>query len=345
MNLGNGGFASAVAAFGRAVRTSDQGAVRSAHEELLDALHTASQAEARAAGPLLADLLDELPHGARAHIALVVGACVERGADAVTCAPPVLANLAGALEDAREFAEYWAAAEGGELPDPANIDPADFFDGAGVHATLSWWTLDEWIRACLTMLQRESVRRGLAPSTRALLTRRHEAYAKLSGDWRKDLAYALLVLDDEPVVVLHRETGSGFLVRITGIGDNFQLHTLLADVLIGGGHLPGEAPSAAAAAVCRTVDGRVITRGSLNLVAADGTWLWHEGTPADIPVVEGSRLLVLDPPPYLRDWQAGRYFRAMPGELVLERTLTKGETARWFAHVAPAKKSGESTGE
>ncbi len=337
MNLGNGGFANAVMAFERAVRAVDEDAVRSAHRELLDAFRTVSQAEARAAGPQLAALLDGVPHDLRAHIAVMVGACVERGADAVTCAPPVLANLAEALDEAREFAEYWAAAEGGELPDPASIEPTDFYDGAGVAATLSWWTLDHWIRASLTLMQREAVRRGLTRSTRELLTRRHEAYAKLCGDWRKDLAYALLVLDDEPVVVLHRETGSGYLVRMTGIGDNFQLHTLLADVLIGGGYLPGDAPSAAAAAVCRTVEGRVITRGSLNLVAPDGTWLWNEGTPSDIPVVEGTRMLVLDPPPYLRDWQAGRYFPAMAGELVLERVLPKAEAARWFAHVEPSK--------
>ena len=77
--------------------------------------------------------------------------------------------------------------------------------------------------------------------------------------------------------------------------------------------------------------------GSFNLVAPDGGWIWNEGTPSDIPVVDGVRLLVLDPPPYQRGWPAGRYFPNMPGNLVMERVLGGGETAGWFAQVADAK--------
>jgi len=41
------------------------------------------------------------------------------------------------------------------------------------------------------------------------------------------------VLDDEPLLVLDRPGSRGYEVTISGIGDNFQLHTLLAAALIG----------------------------------------------------------------------------------------------------------------
>ncbi|GAA2488272.1 hypothetical protein GCM10023100_08590 [Actinocorallia cavernae] len=74
----------------------------------------------------------------------------------------------------------------------------------------------------------------------------------------------------------------------------------------------------------------MLTTGSFNLVSPTGEWVWNEGTPADIPVVDGARLLVLDPPPYQRSWPAGRFFPHMSGDLVLERVLGPGRSA--FPH-------------
>ncbi|WP_343335986.1 hypothetical protein [Streptomyces sp. SUK 48] len=152
-----------------------------------------------------------------------------------------------------------------------------------------------------------------------------------SEDAFKCLHHALLVLDDEPLIALDRATGTGFALRMSGLGDNFPLHTLLADVLIGGGHLPGRAPAVEEAAVCRDQPGQVHTTGSFNLVAPTGAWLWNEGAPADIPVVDGARLLVPEPPPYQRSRPAGRFFPHMTGDLVLERLLAPEEAGRLLA--------------
>ncbi len=67
----------------------------------------------------------------------------------------------------------------------------------------------------------------------------------------------------------------------------------------------------------------------------------ERGDPADIPVVDGVRLLVLDEPSYARSWPAGRFFPGMRGDLILERALEPEETERWLARVSPA---GELTG-
>ncbi|MEV5836214.1 hypothetical protein [Nocardia sp. NPDC052112] len=331
-------FIDAVFDFERAVHAQDPQAQQQAHKEMHRLYESATPAELSQGGKRLADVLADVQQGPRSSIAVLIGACVEGGADPVVCAPSVLANLAVSLDDATEFAQRWAAADVGDAPDPEQVelDP-ELFEYFGFAPTLSWWTLDDWSRAGLAMLQHKAVRQKFGHAGREIIRERHDALGEVSDRWDKCLGYALIVLDDEPIIVLHRETGTGYTMRMTGIGDNFQLHTLLADALIGGGHIPGEAPAAEAVAMCRDMPGMVHTTGSFNLVAPDGSWIWNEGTPSDIPVVDGTRLLVLDPPPYPRTWPAGRFFPDMVGDLTLERVLTEAETAAWFQHVSPAK--------
>ncbi|CAL9374102.1 hypothetical protein [Streptomyces sp. enrichment culture] len=324
-------FGDAVAGFETAVRAQDADRSQQYFQDLHRYFGEADDQEFREAGPRLAAILDEMPPAPRATVAVLVGACVERGADPTACAPHVLAGLAGALDDARAFCDRWAATGGGDFPDPqAEEPPEDLLDRVDPDQAVAWLTLHHWEMAAVAMLNHAAVRTALDAGTRTRLLRTLRSVEEDSGHDFKCLAYALLVLD-EPLVVLHRPTGTGYALRMTGIGDNFQLHTLLADVLIGGGHLPGRAPSAEEAAVCRDRPGQVDTTGSFNLVTPSGDWVWNEGTPSDIPVVDGVRLLVLDPPPYERSWPAGRFFPHMRGDLVLERVLDQEEAGRLLA--------------
>ncbi|WP_329371088.1 hypothetical protein OG896_32595 [Streptomyces sp. NBC_00669] len=336
MNSGQATFSSAVADFEAAVRARDSQASGDAFGLLQQTFHDADDAELAAVAPRLATLLPEVPPGPRSVVAVVIGAAVERGADPLACAPTVLAGVGEALAGAEEFTTRWAATGGGDLPDPEHSDPEDaVFDRVGQPATEAWWTLPQWEMAAVAVLNHKPVR--LALPDRAALIDAAERVGDATGGGLKYLRYMLAVLDDEPLVVLHRESGTGYRVRISGLGDNFQLHTLLAGELVGGGHVPGTAPSDLAVAVCRAGTGDTDTTGSFNLVAPDGTWIWNEGIPADIPVVDGVRLLVLDPPPYERAWPAGRLFSNMPGDLVLEAALPASEAAEWLAKTAPAK--------
>lgn len=201
---------------------------------------------------------------------------------------------------------------------------------------LAWCSVQEWQPAALAVLCRSAEVRGrhaaaILPACRDLeALKRHDL---------KCLAYALAVLDDELLVVLHRPTRTGFEVRIGGIGDNFQLHTLLAHVLVGGGHVPGTAPSAESVRLAtdpkpareRT---EIMATGAFELLAPNGTRIWNEGLPDDIPVVEGRRLLVLDEPAYQRSWNADRCFPHLPGMAELARVLTTEETGAWYARTA-----------
>ncbi|WP_433397135.1 hypothetical protein [Streptomyces sp. CA-146814] len=384
MIFSKAGFGGAVADFEAAVVAQDAKRSGKAFVRLQETFGQAKEAELLAGGPRLAAVLEQVPPGPRAVVAVLVGACVERGADAERCAPGVLAGLRAAAEGAAAFAEAWAATGGGAFPEPDAGEPgAETVERAGFEAAVGWWTLRQWEMAAVALLNHRAVRAGLggpdeeaahqavraeargrpddqavrgepdeqavrggpddqavraeAPSSRHALLRLLAAVEHASGQQFRSLGYALQVLDGEPLVALHRPSGTGYALRFFGIGDNFQLHTLLADALIGGGHVQGYAPSPQEVAVCRETPGQVDTVGSFELVAPDGARLWNEGNPADIPLVDGVRLLVLDEPAYRRSWPAGRFFPGMRGDLILERALEAEETERWFAHVSPAK--------
>ncbi|MCY0936668.1 hypothetical protein [Streptomyces sp. H34-S4] len=325
----------AVDQFEKAVRAQDPAASERAFAQLHRAVGKAGAVESREAGPRLAALLGDVPPGPRATVAVLVGACVEQGADPVACAPGILAGAAEAFAVAGEFCTRWTDTGGGELPDPDEEHTEEIAARVGHELAVGWFSLPEWETAAVAVLGTAAVRRTAERKPELLAG--VERVAEASGHAFKCLTYALRVLDDEPLVVLHRESGTGFALRMSGIGDNFQLHTLLAGVLIGGKYVPGEAPSARAIAVCRDAAGMVPTAGAFNLVGADGSWIFNESAPTDIAVVDGVRLLVLDPSPYRRSWDAGRFFPGMHGDLVLERVLGAEETSGWFGEVAPDK--------
>ena len=73
-------------------------------------------------------------------------------------------------------------------------------------------------------------------------------------------------------------------------------------------------------------------------------WIWNEGVPADIPTFEGTRFVLLGPPPYVRWWNSGRRFPALPGELSVETILTPTEVREVLARLAMASAAAETRG-
>ncbi|GGS34255.1 hypothetical protein Snoj_01310 [Streptomyces nojiriensis] len=342
------GLTATVSELEEAVAARDGDRTERAFTAVMKGVQSASDPERVLAGARLAALLPAFPPtGPRPMLAMAAGFCVERGADPVACAEPILDSVHRDLLDALEFARRWTAtgAAKDELPEPDEkiIDDALLARlGGDVHEAtllaLAWCSVEEWQPPALAVLCRSAeVRRrhasAILPTCRDL--------AALERHDLKCLAYALAVLDDEPLVVLHRPTGTGFEIRIGGIGDNFQLHTLLAHVLIGGGHVPGTRPSAESVRLATDPEPaqgrtRAIATGAFELLAPDGERIWNEGLPDDIPVVEGRRLLVLDEPAYQRSWDADRFFPHLPGTADLARVLTADETRAWLARTSPS---------
>jgi hypothetical protein len=204
---------------------------------------------------------------------------------------------------------------------------------------LSWHDVQHWLGLALTLMTRREFR-DLVPAKAEIA----EVASELGEhDERAEcLADLAQVLDDEPLVVLDSATGRGFHLTMSGIGDNFQLHTLLADRLIGDvaqGLLAGVRPDVswvAAATAGPTEPPNGLIRRSLRLFDASGQYVSPEGLPADIAVRDGVRVLVAYPPSGDYFWTSGRVFEVMTPDLRLDRTLTAQEALEWFARTAPA---------
>ena len=306
------------------------------------------------------------------RIALVCGALIERGLNPEIAIGPILNRIE--LQVAPEAVAFVAACREAAKDNPAagatdepaqdgegkeQVDPIEQY-GEQITAIMPseascFQALEPFSMAAVAMLAR-SIEARKATWSRTSLRR---SLDELGGQYGHAgfLWTMMQVLDDEPIVVLHPAQGKGYRVRISGLGDNFQLHTLLADTLIGrffDRWLRGRRPDRAEVEAARNgpirEDGPP-SRGSFNLwtwrglkpdrtlrdaMSGSAHWIWNEGVPADIPPFEGTRVVLLGPPPYERSWTTGRKFPAMAGDLRVESVLTTDEQRDLLGRIAAA---------
>ncbi|NYI94375.1 hypothetical protein HNR12_000652 [Streptomonospora nanhaiensis] len=284
-----------------------------------------------------------------ADLAVVAGALVEMGTDPGSCGIEVVRLLRSMGQGAAVFLYAWERTGSGPPPEPDEVTSAaeervsaELGESAPT-ATLCWWTIRRHGLAAKTMLSEASVRgavradAGLRAELVAIANQLRSALPEFD-----EVRELLRMAEATSALVLDRATGRGFRVFFDGIGDNFQLHTLLADALIGpeGRGLPGRRPDPRWTASFRDSapdpEARVV-EGWWNLVALDGSWVWNEGVPADIPTVDGERVLVLEPQPYERSWNAGRRHPHVRGWLEVEEEISAEEAARWWGRAVPGQ--------
>ncbi len=337
----------------RARRERDLEAFESATAQLWEAAQTASPAELTAALSACAGMLAELGPGFGGEFAVLCGALVERGADPDPLAMVLCMRLAEVAGQAAEFAHVWAREfpeEGVPEPEQAEFETAlerldeKIAPDQAVRLTESWFGLASWMRCATTVLQQSPTARlacRCTPGVRAAFTALEQV--REDTGW---VSMLLSVLDAEQLLVLHRGTGRGWRVSISGVGDNFQLHVLLAAALSGpasAGKLEGLRVDPAWTAVAldapyEAFGGQV--KGSFNLVDAYGGWIWNEGVPADIPAPEGLRIIQLEAPPYERTWDNSRRFPMMAASITLDEVLSPDEAAMWLSRCTEGKPIG-----
>jgi hypothetical protein len=123
--------------------------------------------------------------------------------------------------------------------------------------SLAWFDVGHWVNLMITLMGRREFRDAadLLPEIGDVAARLGQSVPR--AHWLPGLAQ---VLDDEPVVVIDHATGRGFRLTMSGVGDNFQLHTLLADLLIGDparGLLAGDRPAPTWVAAATTAPPRL----------------------------------------------------------------------------------------
>ncbi|MFE1392656.1 hypothetical protein ACFW3Z_07275 [Nocardiopsis alba] len=300
-----------------------------------------------ALAPLLAT--DHAAPGIVADLAVIAGALVETGTDPGPAGIEILHLLRTMGKGAIAFARAWERTGGGTPPAPEAVTAdaetrvaADLGPDAPA-ATMCWWTIQRHGLAAKTMLAHSEVRAHIRrdPSLHAELVAITNQLSDLLTEFDQ-IRTLLRMAEATSALVLDRASERGFRVLFDGIGDNLQLHTLLADALIGphGQGLAGHTPDPRWSASYRhaPVDPEAdLVHGWWNLVAHDGSWVWNEGLPAEIPTIDGEHVLILETLTHPRSWKAGRRHPQVRGWLEVESELSAEEAHRWWSRVAPAE--------
>jgi hypothetical protein len=340
---------------------SEVEAAQQAAQRLVESAHGARVEQLNDVVSHLAPAVSTLGISRAALLAITCGALVEQGASAEPIAAAVVARFKQAVLLALPFVEACIAEGGDQAAEAAVKRFAPQVSERMPEEGRAFISL-EWLSAAtLAMLSRlKTVRKQVQADQQ--LTQAIGRFDQV-GMELPCFREMLSILDDEQIVVLHPALGRGYAVRIAGIGNNFQLHTLVEDALIGDveqGWLPGERPSPEVAALAKDApitdpDSLPSAHGIFNLwnwtgLRPDGTlpnesqaagkehWIWNEGVPADIVRFAGTRIILIGPAPYPRGWGSGRFFPGMKGEFEVLRQLSTEEAYDWLDRIARAPK-------
>ncbi len=237
-----------------AARADDDEQFWSAIRDIPAATRKARPGEVPAAIEKLTPIFERITFGMGGELARPTGGMVDHATDPAVVLPTLTRRAIDVMEQAVRFERAHHATYGRTpLPEDGTrieltmqrfVGDADRHglteaDAAGLVE--AWSFANAWMQPVLHPAQRKDVR-AMVPDRDRLTAAVEAARERIdTASWLHDL---LRVLDDEPPIVLHRASGAGFRVTVSGIGDNFQLHTLLAAALLGT-HLPGGRPPAA----------------------------------------------------------------------------------------------------
>ncbi|WP_254508002.1 hypothetical protein [Anatilimnocola floriformis] len=303
-----------------------------------------------------------------AFLALICGALVEQGCDPQPMAGPLRTQLKTILEACGRLAEACkakmpATTEKDKDEEAEDDEEQDAHDAAFEEARRqvapkmqaennAWESLHTWWRPAVAVYSASEMARMAASSLRPLA--QQCAPFHQGAHW---LNVMLGIMHEEPILVLEPQTGIGIVGRISGVADNFQLHTLLMESFPSSGIAAGSRVPRSIAEVARGAGPQQTEEtvtGFWNLynwhaVQANGqlppaddfthssVWLWNEAYPVDIPQFEGQRVVLLGPPSIERTWNALRIFEHVPASLKIEKTLSSDEVRGLVQKMAAAK--------
>ncbi len=316
----------------------------------------------------LAELMIGADVGYLGDMGQLAGSLVETGADPRYALDAMMSLLPALLDAAHSF--FIACLEGAS-PDEDAIERVKE-RGAAVAQRMpdegrAFRASSPFCLGVIAMLSRSLEGRKRYCGDVALIEKARRL--ERAGGPAEFLCKILQVLDDETLVVIEPELQRGWKVKIHGIADNFQLHTLLAGVLVGPvneGWIPGvvgvsrdrqpEPPNPG-----RPLESRAVglarnlpcTPHDLTIYSHLQLWNWealqadgtvpdsplasnahiigNEGVPADVTSFEGNRIVLVGGCPFSRSWNCGRIFHGMHGELTIEETLDR-ETVSALVH-------------
>jgi hypothetical protein len=174
--------------------------------------------------------------GIFSKLAIVAGAFVEQGGSPMPLREVLPGRAVAAMAYNEAFPDAWRDASAGlQLPEDRTM--SEVIDIMVAHAersglraraatllAMSWFDVQDWIKPMLTCMADREFRTALTAEQVSQVREKAAAIASRVDDarWLEGLT---AVLDDEPLIVLDPASGRGFRLTMSGIGDNFQLHT------------------------------------------------------------------------------------------------------------------------
>lgn len=201
---------------------------------------------------------------------------------------------------------------------------------------------DDWLEKIYPCLvSTYSSDQGLFNKGKNLLYERVQPYIQVSNacSW---LSTLFSVLFNEPVFVVELSQKKAFTGTISGIADNFQLQLLLMSipqlgdtidaeltaVVNGTGPQDGEASVAGKWDMCNWP---ILSASHQETGNSDSDhWIWSEGSPEDIELLEGRRVILLKEPSYQRGLYVQRSFSTLPASINIEKWLSEEELNQWL---------------
>jgi PAS domain-containing protein len=293
----------------------------------------------------MARMLPHLTVFKAARLAQVCATCVRYGAPIRDIMTPFFDRLHHALVQSTDLARLWTTVAADEpFPQPNDlagirttyqqITSAAAAEDA-LEMTMAWYSLDIMLEAAVVILLDRNVRASLN-------TRRAELFTAVCeiADVRPDvdfLAKILRLQDNDVHIVLHRPSRQGFRAHLSGIPDNFQLHTILASALVPllSPHDPAaDRPNERQVLAATTGMPVAPMRAYFSMTDSEGNDIPHDGSPNDIPLCGGARVLVLDTPRVIHTWDVGRRFDHLLPQMQIW-PLTKEDREMWWRCIAP----------
>ena len=317
----------------------------------------------------LLGVVDESPTGPACFLSVVCGALLEQGAlpgrmgsivhrllgELLPPAAYLIRECQKRAQAATPLSKPLTEEEQEEQSAQRQAQLFEELSAANPLAREAWDNLGAFWPACVAIYSRDVAARVQAREFLPLinvLADRHEG-----GHWLQKL---LPVLDNEPLVVIDPARGVGIAVRMSGVTDNFQLHTLLMSLMPRRWYERRRVSNAALAVAMGLgpqQSGEVIS-GCWNLyqVGALGPagriastqrqspqhWIWGEGTPTDISVIDGHRVVLLGPPSYVRTWPSVRLFSSLKAGLHDVQVLDKARVRGWLQKILDSAASGRT---
>lgn len=309
----------------------------------------------------LLSIVDESPTGPACFLSVVCGALLEQGAWPGRMGEVIHRLLDEILPQAAYLARECLKREQSAIPPQSTFSTAAeeeayydrleqvsiqvFEETSTAHSKAgeAWDNLEALWPACIALYSLDVAARVRARAflpVIAPLAERHEG-----GYW---LLRLLPVLDQEPLLVIDPARRVGITAKMSGISDNDQLQALIMDAFPRRWYewkrVSRSAVEVATGVGPQRTDETIVGRwdlyqasalspsGTLPSVNDDSSchWIWGEGVPSDITVIDGHRVVLLGSASDSRSWPSMREFLSLRSGLDEVRVLNLESVSEWL---------------